>query len=446
MTKRIGLPSSVVLSVLFVGLLAGASGLVYAPWGAEPSLRMLPAAAWAAALVLLLAWLGTKRAGLTQRQRAHADVTRSEAYYQTLWNYAVDAMLILDAEGLVRDVNRRAEVKLGCRRETLLGRPAADLFAEPDRARFEALLQQVLVSGREGTSAEMRVPVAQGGGLRMDLDMVPIRQREGGSGLLLQFSDVTEKAQLAEQLLRSERLASLSQFSSMFAHDIRNPLAGMKKTLELLGRRGGVQDETAIRLLDDLQFTTDLLLGMINDMLDVYQDSYSGLPLACSTFSARGLLDDVARLFTAEAESKGVRLCVEVPEEDVPVMGDRRRLQRVAINLVHNALKYAPGRSVVTLSAGRLEPDRLVLRVEDEGPGVDPSELPHLFELFFRKKDGRDPRIGRGLGLHFCRLVAEAHGGRIWVDNRPTGGARFSVALPAAVSMRTEGPACRSRS
>jgi two-component system sensor histidine kinase MtrB len=68
--------------------------------------------------------------------------------------------------------------------------------------------------------------------------------------------------------------------------------------------------------------------------------------------------------------------------------------------------------------------------VEDDGPGIDPLELPHIFEMFFRHKDRHDGRIGRGLGLYFCRLVVEAHHGRIRAANRPNGGAEFTVELP----------------
>ena len=130
-----------------------------------------------------------------------------------------------------------------------------------------------------------------------------------------------------------------------------------------------------------------------------------------------------------------------------------RRLQRVGINLLHNALKYSPPEGIITLSArptpeaqpaprsGLPDEPVLLIQVEDEGPGVDPTELPHIFEMFHRKKDGHDLRIGRGLGLHFCRLVVEAHHGRIWAANRPRGGAVFAVELPL-----NGGEGCRSGS
>jgi len=380
-------------------------------------------------------------------ETANRELTRSESHYRTLWNHAADAKLIVDAGGTVQDVNRRAELKLARSASEVVGTMAADLFVDPDRARFRELLEQMLATGKEMASVEMHVPAGAGATLTMDLDMVSIEQSGKENAVLVQLSDITDKKLLEQQLLRSERLASLSHLASMFAHDIRNPLAGIKKTLELLGHRKGVQAEPVGRLLGDLQFTTELLLGMINDMLDVYQESYSGLPLIPSRFSVGTLLQEVAHLFRSEAEAKGVTIRLHLPEE-VMVTGDRRRLQRVAVNLVHNALKYSPWKGTIRLvgrteqargvEAGSGEPDAAVLliRVEDEGPGVAPDDLPHLFEMFFRKSDGHDPRIGRGLGLHFCRLVVEAHGGRIWAANQPTGGAVFSLELPLSGEVR----------
>jgi signal transduction histidine kinase len=228
----------------------------------------------------------------------------------------------------------------------------------------------------------------------------------------------------------------------MFAHDIRNPLVGIKKTLELLGQDEGSQLDPRRQWWDDMRFTIDLLLGMINDMLDVYQESYSGLPLLTSTVSVNRLVADVVQLFRTEATAKRIAFHLELPEEDLAITADSRRLLRVLINLVHNALKFSPqgGKITVTVQAevkGSRDHEsrgasfrQATIQVMDEGPGIAPEDLPHVFEMFFRKKDPGDIRIGRGLGLHFCRLVVEAHLGRIRAENRSSGGAVFSVELP----------------
>lgn len=386
-------------------------------------------------------------------EQANRDIAVSEEHFRMLWNHSVDSKLIVDSNGIVRDMNRRGEMKLGLRADELIGRPAAELVAEPGRLHFQEVIQEVLRTGKEQAAGEMLVPTPAGASLIVDVDLVPVEKEGAVTAVMLQLSDITEKKQLAEQLLRSERLASLSQFASMFAHDIRNPLAGIKKTLELLNQRPELQGEPVGRWCKDLRFTTDLLLGMINDMLDVYQESYSGLPLMTSRFSVKLALHEVVHLFRSEAEGRGISLRPELPDEDVLVTADRRRLQRVVMNLVHNALKYSPLHGEITIRLSReigrspasekseTERPAVLICVEDEGPGVEPDELPHLFEMFFRKKDARDLRIGRGLGLHFCRLVVEAHHGRIWAANRPSGGARFILALPLE-----QEPACQSSS
>ncbi len=376
-------------------------------------------------------------------EQVNLDLATSEEHYRLLWNHSVDTKILLDPFGIVRDINRRGEVTLGRPASTFAQRPVTDLVAEPDRPRLLELLELVIRSGADVPGGAMHVPIPAGE-LTMEVDLVPVKKAGRIESIMVQLRDLTEQKALERQLVRSERLASLSQFASMFAHDIRNPLAGIKKTLEWLGGCPEMERDQPRRCLADLRFTTDLLLGMINDMLDVYQENYSGLPLSTSPVSPRVLVSEVLRLFRSEAEAQEVRFSLEVPRQDVWIMGDGRRLQRVLINLIHNALKYSPPMGTIMIAvqvnggqslqgASVAEPydgSTVTMQIQDEGPGIAPEDLPHLFEMFFRKKDGQDYRIGRGLGLHFCQLVVAAHGGRIRAANRPEGGAEFTIALP----------------
>lgn len=376
-------------------------------------------------------------------EQANLDLATSEEHYRLLWNHSVDSKILVDPTGLIQDINRRGEVLLGRPATTILYHPVSDLVAESERPRLLEQLQLARQSGADVPVGLMRVPTPAGE-LTMEIDFVPVMKFGLVESIMMQLSDLTEQKELERQLLRSERLASLSQFASMFAHDIRNPLAGIKKTLEWLGHCREMEQAQPRRCLEDLRFTTDLLLGMINDMLDVYQESYSGLPLCTSPVSPNLLLKEVLRLFRSEAEAQGVQFRLQIPTEDLWIMGDGRRLQRVLINLIHNALKYSPPQGTIMIAVQveteetlfgedqmQAVPSPMVtIRIEDEGPGIAAEDLPHLFDMFFRKKDGQDYRIGRGLGLHFCHLVVEAHGGQIAAGNRSEGGAKFTVALP----------------
>jgi PAS domain S-box-containing protein len=379
---------------------------------------------------------------VAQLERANRDLATSEEHYRMLWNHSLHIRLLVDADGQIRDINRRGEIKLWRPASEMIGTSVLSLFPDSDRARLRSILAEAFTTGREVAAGEVHMPAQTGDLFTMGVDFVPLEKNGAVEAVMVQLTDLTEKKQLQEQLLRSERLASLSQFASMFAHDIRNPLVGIKKTLELLSDRKAVGEETLEQWYEDMRFTTDLLLGMINDMLDVYQESYSGLPLLTSTVSLKQLTEEVSHLFRTEAESKRIRLKVDLPFDDVQVRADGRRLLRVLINLVHNAMKFSPSGGTITVavreeraSSARYrregtEPRLVTIQVADEGPGVASEDLPHLFDLFFKRKDAGDIRVGRGLGLHFCRLVMEAHGGRIRVENRSSGGALFSLVLP----------------
>jgi PAS domain S-box-containing protein len=375
-------------------------------------------------------------------ERANRDLVISEEHYRMLWDHSTDTRLLVNEGGVIQAVNRRGEIKLGASADRLIGTKVEDLFREEDRARLPRLLEAVIVTKKEEPAGEMRMPSPTEGTLIMEVDLVPVENAGSPVAVMVQLSDLTEKKRLEEQLIRSERLASLSQFASMFAHDIRNPLVGIKKTLELLAQDEESQPAAHRQWWGDMRLTIDLLLGMINDMLDVYQESYSGLPLLTSTVSVKGLVADVMQLFRSEATAKRITFHLEMPDDDVVMTADRRRLLRVLINLVHNALKFSPQRGTITVSVHTETQEwasreslgtssfQTTIQIADEGPGIASEDLPHLFEMFCRRKDPGDIRIGRGLGLHFCRLVVAAHRGKIRAENRSSGGAVFSVELP----------------
>ena len=379
---------------------------------------------------------------VAELERANRELVISEEHYRMLWDHSTDTRLLVNEGGIIQAVNRRGEMKLGAPADRLIGTKVEDLFRDEDRAWLRRLLETVIVTKKEEPAGEMRMPSSAGGTLIMEVDLVPVEDAGSPVGVMVQLSDLTEKKRLEEQLIRSERLASLSQFASMFAHDIRNPLVGIKKTLELLEQDGGSKPVAHRHWWDDMRLTIDLLLGMINDMLDVYQESYSGLPLLNSTVSLKGLVADVVQLFRSEATAKRIAFQVEMPDDDVTITADRRRLLRVLINLVHNAIKFSPQGGTITVvvqveardgtdgESPGIPSSQATIQVADEGPGIVPEDLPHVFEMFGRRKDPGDIRIGRGLGLHFCRLVVAAHRGKIRVENRASGGAVFFVELP----------------
>jgi len=375
-------------------------------------------------------------------EEANRATARSEEHYRMVWNHSLHLGLLVDFNGIIRDLNRRGEIKLWQPAARLIGTPVDLLFRIEDRPRLQEVLADVFASGKERPAGEWYVPAPTGDFFVMEVDIVPLEEDGRVEMVMIQLTDLTEKKQLQEQLIKSERLASLSQFASMFAHDIRNPLAGVKKTLELMGNRAELQVDPVRGWCEDLHFTIEQLQGMINDMLDVYQEHYSGLPLITSSVCLNDLIHEVLHLFRLEAEAREITFDLQLPDDGLMLEADRRRLERVLSNLVHNALKFSPRRGLITVSArsesgGKARHSvgdmagtggRVFISIEDEGPGIELDVLPHIFEMFFSHQ-GR--QSGRGLGLYFCRLVVEGHHGSIHAANRRQGGATFLVELPA---------------
>ena len=118
----------------------------------------------------------------------------------------------------------------------------------------------------------------------------------------------------------------------------------------------------------------------------------------------------------------------DFPESFPIILGDETRIEQVVINLVSNALKYAP-KGEIKIS-GSVRPEQVIICVSDEGPGIETNDLPHIFDRFYRSTKAVKHTKGAGLGLYLARAIVEAHGGRIWVDPKPDSGARICFSLP----------------
>jgi signal transduction histidine kinase len=238
---------------------------------------------------------------------------------------------------------------------------------------------------------------------------------------------------------RSNELADTEKkraaMAHMIAHDLKNPLLGIKKTLERLDQtppetNGGQQK----KILQDLVSAGDLVIGMVNEMLDIYRSDFGDLPLALAPLRVEELIQTSLRILGPEIEEKNIEAVVRGDASHILLTADKRRLTRLLINLLSNAIKFSPNRSRIEITASLVGSDqghgpRAVIRVEDQGDGIPESDLPKIFDVFYSRDQG-SLETGTGLGLPYCKLVAEAHRGKIWAECRAGGGFAVSVALP----------------
>ncbi len=238
----------------------------------------------------------------------------------------------------------------------------------------------------------------------------------------------------AEARLKTERLTALHRLSTVLTHDLRSPMVGMLKAMTLLQQTyGRMPVDRARQLLADLIRGGELLLGTLNDLLDVYRHSLAALPLRYTEVIVSEAVDEVLRLLHVDAEVRGIRLRTIMAEPALTLFADRRRLQRVIFNLMDNAIKHSPFGGQIIFTSGPVVDGQVSLSVEDEGPGVPDEDRAHIFEFLSSATNVQVDRAecsGIGVGLYFCRMTIEAHDGEIHVETRPSGGARFVATLP----------------
>ena len=238
--------------------------------------------------------------------------------------------------------------------------------------------------------------------------------------------------QLQQNYQSLQKLEKLrDDLTHMIVHDLRTPLcsviAGMQ-TLEAVGKL----DETQSEMVEIAIGGGEMLLGMINDLLDVEKLESGSMQLDYSLIVAAKLVSDATSQVSSLCKDKNLTLVTQIASNLKPFRGDDNKLRRVLVNLLGNAIKFTPAGGVLTIDA-RLSQHRqsLVFSVSDTGEGIPFEAFQRIFEKFGQvesRKGGRT--MSTGLGLTFCKLAVEAHGGSIQVDSMPGEGSVFSFMIP----------------
>jgi two-component system, NarL family, sensor kinase len=244
-------------------------------------------------------------------------------------------------------------------------------------------------------------------------------------------------AQQQAKLQMQEKLASLREdFASTLAHDLKTPLLGGIETLKAFYQeRFGIVQLKQKSVLETLVRSQQTSLQLIETLLDIYRNDSEGLQLQCIPID----LVDVAELATATlldlAASRRVHLSLNYGESNFRqflwVSGDALQLQRVFSNLLTNAINHSPRGAKIEIVLGS-QAGQQVVKIIDAGAGIQPNEMPHLFERFYQGEGDRQAS-GSGLGLYLARQIVEAHAGSVWAENRSPQGAVFGFRLPAII-------------
>jgi PAS domain S-box-containing protein len=356
-----------------------------------------------------------------RKAEAEAKLRKSEAHFGALLESAPDPILVVNASGKIEKANRAVENTLGLLPVQLEGLDAAGLFEGEGAQGVTAMLPRNThdpdaAAGPAAFEVAFRHPAGH---------LVPIyltagvTRLEANPVLLLLLKDLTEYKQTQQSLANHRHLASIGEMSAFLAHDIRNPMAGIRGVAELLRMEFAPESREA-ELMGEIVRNVERVEGTVRHLLQfakVYRPE-------CEDFDLRLLFEDLAREAAHAPGCTHITLTYDGPEE-IWIHGDPHLLREVLSNLWSNACHAMPqpgeARWIV-----RQHGNDWHIALEDEGSGVPEAILPHLFEPFFTTR-----ATGTGLGLAICRRILEAQGATIAVANRTPRGAVMTIVFPA---------------
>ncbi|WP_243309807.1 two-component regulator propeller domain-containing protein [Fundidesulfovibrio agrisoli] len=370
---------------------------------------------------------------IDERVKAEAELRESQQSFQAIFQYSPVAVVISSmADGRLIQVNKAFCNLMGQPVEQLLGRTGLEvgLWEGPEQRRevVEKLREKRLLLNMElGT-------ITSGGRNIYTLCSVTVVDLFKEPCALWLISDISDRKTLEKEIIAArERAEAANQAKSDFlanvSHEIRSPLNAILGLTELAINREPEPEQRT--LLEKVTSASHVLLGVINDLLDISKIEAGKMELCPAPFSLRAVLTRLRDIFEHKAQEKGVDFSVEIgPGIPESVLGDSLRLEQVLINLVGNAVKFTErGRVAVTADCGR-EPDGSVLlrcTVRDSGIGMTPEQLEKVFQPFVQAEGSTSRRFGgTGLGLSIVSRLVAMMGGEVTVQSEQGRGSTFT--------------------
>ncbi|MGQ9675120.1 MAG: PAS domain S-box protein [Chloroflexota bacterium] len=357
---------------------------------------------------------------ITERKQMETALTVSEQRYRSLFETALDAIIVTDQQGRIVDANPQASALTGYPRGSLLNMSWPDIIPEDRR---EAARRSFAQLKREGAMRGETTALRKDGST---LEIAFAAARAGPELYQIVILDISEKK-------RAARLAFVQEYVSLISHDLRNPLTVVAGQAEYLRNALIKRDlDREAKSAESIFKSAQRMNTMIQDLVESARLEAGAQPMHRQPIDLASLVFDlVERVGTMKEQ---LRIRVERLARLPKVAADPGHIERAVANLVSNALKYSPPTSPVIVRVGRTD-DEAIVSVTDYGVGIPAEDIPHLFERFYRAKTGREA-AGLGLGLYITRLIVEAHGGRIWVESQVGKGSTFYFTLPLGPKRR----------
>jgi PAS domain S-box-containing protein len=356
-------------------------------------------------------------AGIAVRNaQLYADVETAGKRYYDLFDDSIDPIFITTLKGRIIEANRQAVGVTG--------------IEKPDLVKTSIIELHDLQPNKTGTELQLikdGAPLTYESQLKCsDCTIIPVEVHvstvriSGSPHLQWIFRDISERKYMEE--LRED-------LSAMIYHDLRSPLANILSSLEIL--RGLLPEEDAnatVQLVDIAQRSSERLQRLISSLLDLHHLESGQQIEEKKPVDLPLLINEAVEIITPTAVARHITVEQEILGTLPLIPAESEMLRRVLVNLLENAIKFSPQRTNVLIAA-KQGSTFVTVWVEDRGPGIPPEHKERIFSKFIRLKGDSAPK-GHGLGLAFCRLAVQAHGGTIWVEDTPEGGSRFLFTLP----------------
>lgn len=340
--------------------------------------------------------------------------------YRELFEDSIDPMLITDWEGRIIEANRQAILLTGYSNEQLHSF-TIDQLHEVNWSRTGLAFETL----RENRTSSYESSLHKQDAARLPIE-VHARRVEFDETDSIQWimRDITERKELDS--LRDD-------LTAMIYHDLRSPLANIVSSLDVLyGMVPEDDKETVLSILKIAENSTDRIQRLVSSLLDVGKLE-SGQPVADQkVVDTSELFNNAVRDVTPVTSGRNQTLSMELPNGLSPIWVDEDMARRVLINLMENASKFSPVKGKIEVGA-REENGWIYMWVSDNGPGIPLAEQDRIFDKFTRLYGASKPG-GLGIGLAFCRLAVQGHGGRIWVESEPGQGSTFHFMFPVATA------------
>jgi two-component system sensor kinase FixL len=372
-----------------------------------------------------------------QLRRSHRTAIARQSHLQSILDTVPEAMIVIDDHGTMRSFSAAAVRLFGWAPQEAIGRNVSMLMPTPFREQHDGYLHRYMTTGERRIIGIGRIVVGQ----RKDGSAFPMELAVGESHVAGErfftgfVRDLTERRdqerrlqELQSELVHVSRLTAMGELASSIAHELNQPLSAITNYMKGSAMLLNAAEIDRARLGDALNLAAEQALRA-GDIIKRLREFVAKGETDHTFEDPARLMEEASALALVGARDAGLRVNLQFARDLGLVVVDKVQIQQVALNLIRNAMDAMAETSGGELSirARKTDAQTVTISVSDTGPGISAETLERLFQPFYTTKAN-----GMGVGLSICRTIVEAHGGRIWVENNPRGGATFLFTLPIA--------------